>query len=58
MKAQADAHWAIGINTTLAFWCQKHGVPLTQQTPATAKSFATDAKLRRIGWYKPTKGGQ
>jgi hypothetical protein len=33
------------------------GVPLTLQTAAQAKSFATDDKLRRLGWYQKTKDG-
>ena len=28
-----------------------------RQTPAQAKSFGTDDKLRRLGWYTPTPGG-
>lgn len=30
---------------------------LKMQTPASAKKFATDDKLKHIGWYYPTKGG-
>ena len=32
-------------------------VPFHRQTPAQAKSFATDEKLRRLGWFNPTPGG-
>ena len=39
------------------FLCQYYGLPLTIQSPSSAKSFATDKKLKRIGWYTPTKGG-
>lgn len=57
VKKASDAHWAIGSNFMLGFWCERYGVPLATQTPAAAKSFATDDKLRRVGWYQPTKGG-
>jgi hypothetical protein len=57
VKKAADAHWSIGSNFVLGRLCQRHQVHLELQTPATAKSFSTDAKLRRLGWYKPTKGG-
>jgi len=33
------------------------GVAVTLQKPAQAKSFATDAKLKRITWWHPTEGG-
>jgi len=32
-------------------------VTLTLQTPAAAKKFADDKKLKALGWYRPTKGG-
>jgi len=33
------------------------GVQFVRQTPAQAKSFATDDKLRKLGWFSPTPGG-
>ena len=33
------------------------GEAVTLQKPAQAKSFATDTKLKRISWWKPTEGG-
>ena len=35
----------------------ENGVTFVRQTPAQAKSFATDDKLRRLGWYNRTEGG-
>lgn len=35
----------------------KFEVDVVMQTPAAAKSFSTDEKLKAIDWYKPTKGG-
>ena len=34
-----------------------YGIPVKMQTPAKAKAFATDDKLRRLGWYDSTPGG-
>ena len=51
---QPDAMYTIG---ALRFVCWELGVPFELQTPAAAKSFSTDAKLKRVGWYKTTEGG-
>lgn len=53
----ADAHWAIGQNEILRYWCLKHDVPFEQQTPSQAKAFATDEKLKNLGWWSPSPGG-
>ena len=37
--------------------CWQNGVTFVRQTPAQAKSFATDDKLRRLEWYNRTEGG-
>jgi hypothetical protein len=59
MGKGADAHWAIGQSYVLAFACRRFGAEfvLPQPKPAEAKSFSTDAKLRAMGWYTPTRGG-
>ncbi len=31
--------------------CRRLSVPLVLQTPAQAKSFATNDKLKAVGWY-------
>lgn len=38
-------------------WAHVNRVPLTLQAPATAKNFSTDAKLKYLGWHRPTPGG-
>ena len=35
----------------LDIWCEKKDVEFVLQTAAQAKSFATDAKLRHLGWF-------
>jgi hypothetical protein len=52
-----DAHWAMKQIGILEYWCETRGHTFTLQTPSEAKSFATDAKLKTLGWYTPTKGG-
>ena len=39
------------------FVASEKGIPFIRQTPAQAKGFATDDKLRTLGWYNPSKGG-
>lgn len=34
-----------------------HDCDFVKQTPGQAKSFADDAKLKKLGWYNPTEGG-
>ena len=48
---------ALYINGTVEYLSDKLGFPLQLQTPAQAKAFATDTKLKVINWHKPTKGG-
>lgn len=31
--------------------CERAGIPFTTYTPAQAKGFSTDDKLRRMGWW-------
>jgi hypothetical protein len=42
---------------TLRFLANKYDLPFHLQTPQAAKSFSTNDKLKRIGWYQATKGG-
>lgn len=50
---QVDALYIIG---ALEYVCRKLGFPFELQSPAQAKSFATDEKLQAIGWYAPGNG--
>ena len=54
LTQQPDAMRIIGY---LEAWTRRHGVPFVLQTPSTAKTFATNTKLRHFGWYQPTSGG-
>lgn len=48
---------ALDINGWLTLESQRRGFELVVQTPAQAKSFATDAKLKALDWYYKTKDG-
>lgn len=41
----------------LRYLAETHGVQFVLQTPAAAKRFATDEKLKVLDWHHPTKGG-
>ena len=41
----------------LRWECHRRGLPFKLQTPAQAKGFATDDKLKALGWYNASKGG-
>jgi len=39
------------------YLCWQYHVPFTLQSPADAKRFATNAKLKILGWRNPSPGG-
>ena len=51
---QPDALEVIG---AVRWTCLKYHHEFELQTPAQAKAFSTNEKLKRIGWYSPTKDG-
>jgi len=51
---QPDALYTIG---ALKYLCERENVEFALQSPANAKKFSTDAKLKRIGWYIRTPDG-
>lgn len=57
LTKQADAHWAIGTNFIVTWWATTMGTRVILQDPAQAKSFATNDKLKAIGWRRPSGGG-
>lgn len=48
---------ALEIIGALRWLCWQHKTQFAIQSPADAKRFATDDKLKTIGWWTPTKGG-
>lgn len=53
LSAQKDALYLIG---AVEMTAQRIGARF-YLSPRSAKAFATDAKLRHLGWYKPSPGG-
>ena len=51
---QPDAIETIG---ALRYLCHRTNTPFELQSPADAKRFSTNAKLERLGWRHPTRGG-
>lgn len=52
-----DVNWSLEVIGVTRWLATKAGVPLRFQAPADAKRFATDARLKALGWYTPTPGG-
>lgn len=48
---------ALRIIGWLDIWCRQKAIPFDLQTAAQAKRFATDDKLKALGWYTSTEGG-
>jgi hypothetical protein len=53
-SAQYDALYQVGI---LGYLARRYGVKVTLQQPSQAKRLATNDKLERIGWRRPSPGG-
>ena len=51
---QPDALEVIG---ALRYVCYRRGASFELQSPADAKRFSTNEKLKKLGWYHPTPGG-
>lgn len=50
---QDDPRYIIG---AIDWLCHSTGVRYVEQTPAQAKRFGDDIKLKRLGWYRPGEG--
>ena len=48
---------ALYINGYLLGCCWRRSVPFIQQPVTSAKTFATNDKLKTLGWYNPEDGG-
>lgn len=50
-------YWSLEAIGCLKYWSMRHlGKELTLQSPANAKSFSTDEKLKNLSWYVPGSG--
>ncbi len=48
---------ALYLNGWLEIICEQRGIPFMFAPVTAVKSFATNDKLKALGWYTPTKGG-
>lgn len=55
-KTRGGPNAAIETIGAIRYLCRVGGVPLVLQSPAEAKGFSTDDKLRRIGWFEGLPG--
>jgi len=53
----AQDHNALRLIGWLDLFCEKHDVEFHLRTASSAKSFATDEKLKILDWYTPSKDG-
>jgi hypothetical protein len=53
----AQDHNALRLIGWLDLFCDKHNIDFKLRTAASAKSFATDDKLKILDWYTSTKDG-
>jgi hypothetical protein len=51
----ADAHWPMGGIGITRWMCERTHVPFDLQMPSDAKGFATNDKLKKLGWKTPGK---
>lgn len=52
----ADAHWAMGAIGIITYVGMREGFETIKQSPADAKSFSTDKKLKQLEWCTPGPG--
>jgi hypothetical protein len=59
LNKTSDAHWAIGQGYVLEYLVRTIGAGHTFEYSAVndAKTLATDARLKTLGWHQRTKGG-
>lgn len=55
-KTRAGSMDAIETIGALRYICRTRGIPFETQTPAE-RAFATNARLKQLGWRNPTPGG-
>jgi hypothetical protein len=56
LKKSRGENWSLEQIGAIRWMCHTHGVPFKLQTPADAKSFVKNERLKELGWYKPGAG--
>jgi hypothetical protein len=58
LRKTRGENWSLESIGALRWMARRHSVEFVLQTPADAKRFADDVKLKAAaGWYRPTPGG-
>jgi hypothetical protein len=57
LRKTRGENWSLESIGALRWMSNRHGVEFVLQTPADAKRFADDRKLKTAGWHNPTPGG-
>jgi hypothetical protein len=52
----SQAPWSLEIIGVARHLAAKYDCPFVLQRPGDAKAFATDARLKALGWWRPGKG--
>lgn len=52
-SSREGSNLAIELTGVAKFLAKRSNITVEEQSPADAKNFASDDKLRRIGWYQP-----
>lgn len=55
-QKKSRQNYSLEIIGAVRFLCHQRMIPFELQSPSQGKSFGTDAKLKKLGWYKPAKG--
>lgn len=56
-KKSSDTQWPLEAIGAIRWLARRHALDLTMQMPVEAKRFATNNRLKAIGWYISTPGG-
>lgn len=52
-KSRGDENWSAEQIGVLRHTCRRYGVPFELQSPSDAMKFATNDRLKEIGWHLP-----
>lgn len=52
-KDQTSMTWPLELLGVGRYLCRLNGIRFVTQSPTQGKSFGTDEKLKRLGWYRP-----
>lgn len=56
LKKTRGENWSLESVGALRWMCRQHQVSFKLQSPADAKSFVNNDRLKAVGWYKPGLG--